>query len=59
MVDLPESYAPPRGDDGKSGVQRLVENYLAARRDEHGSGTYAASASSELDRWVDWMDERG
>jgi len=59
MVDLPESYAPPGDDGGESGVQDLVEDYLAARRDEHGSGTYAASAESELGRWADWMRARG
>jgi len=59
MVDIPESYATPGGEPKKTGIHDLVDDYLAARRDEHGSGTYAASAESELDRWADWMAERG
>jgi len=59
MVDIPESYATPGGEPEKTGIHDLVGDYLAARRDEHGSGTYAASAESELDRWADWMADRG
>jgi len=59
MVDIPESYATPTGEAGETGIHDLVDDYLAARRDEHGSGTYAASAESELSRWADWMAECG
>ena len=58
MVDLPESYASSGGQTPKTDVHDLVEDYLTARSDEHGSGTYAASARSELTRWADWMAER-
>ena len=59
MVDLPETDATPGVEAGETDVHDLVEDYLTARSDEHGSGTYAASAKSELDRWADWMAERG
>ena len=58
-MDQPETDATPGEKAGKTDVHELVEDYLTARRDEHGSGTYAASAKSELDRWVNWMAERG
>ncbi|MFC6942855.1 tyrosine-type recombinase/integrase [Salinirubellus sp. GCM10025818] len=57
-MDQPETDATPGEEARKTDVHELVENYLTARRDEHGSGTYAASAKSELDRWVNWMAER-
>jgi integrase len=58
-MDLPETDVTPGGEDGKTDVHDLVEDYLTARRDEHGSGTYASSASSELSRWADWMAGHG
>jgi integrase len=58
-MDQPETDATPGEEAEKTDVHELVDDYLAARRDEHGSGTYAASAESELDRWADWMAERG
>ena len=58
-MDPPERDATPGVEADETDVRRLVEDYLAARRDEHGSGTYAASAESELSRWTDWMAERG
>jgi integrase len=58
MVDLPEGYATAGVDVGETDVHDLVADYLTARSDEHGSGTYAASARSELDRWADWMADR-
>jgi integrase len=51
--------ATPGEEAEKTAAHELVDDYLTARRDEHGSGTYAASAKSELDRWVNWMAERG
>ncbi|MEF8825357.1 MAG: site-specific integrase [Halapricum sp.] len=58
MVDIPENYATPGVQAENTGIHDLVEDYLTARSDEHGSGTYAASAKSELTRWADWMAER-
>jgi len=57
-MDQPETDATPGEAAEKTDVHELVEDYLTARRDEHGSGSYAASAKSELDRWVNWMAER-
>jgi len=59
MADVPDSYAPPGVQTENTGIHDLVEDYLTARSDEHGSGTYAASAESELGRWADWMADRG
>jgi integrase len=58
-MDLPETDATPGVEPERTDVHDLVDDYLTARRDEHGSGTYAASASSELSRWADWMTGRG
>jgi integrase len=58
MVDIPESYATPGVEAEMTGIHDLVADYLTARSDEHGSGTYAASAKSELTRWADWMADR-
>ena len=57
-MDQPETDATPGQEAERTDVHDLVGDYLTARRDEHGSGTYAASAQSELDRWVNWMAER-
>jgi len=37
-MDEPEMDATPRGEAGKTDVRQLVDDYLTARRDEHGSG---------------------
>jgi integrase len=58
-MDQPETDATLGEEAGRTDVHELVDDYLTARRDEHGSGTYAASAQSELDRWVTWMADRG
>jgi integrase len=58
-MDQPETDATPGVESKKTDVHELVDDYLTARRDEHGSGTYAASASSELSRWADWMAKHG
>jgi integrase len=58
-MDQPETDATPGGEAGRTDAHDLVNDYLTARRDEHGSGTYAASASSELSRWADWMAKHG
>ena len=58
-MDQPETDVTPGEEARKTDIHDTVEDYLTARRDEHGSGTYAASAKSELDRWVNWMAERG
>jgi integrase len=57
-MDQPETDVTPGGEAGRTDVHDLVDDYLTARRDEHGSGTYATSASSELSRWADWMAGR-
>ena len=57
-MDVPDAYASPGGETPRTDVHDLVEDYLTARSDEHGSGTYAASARSELSRWADWMAGR-
>ena len=58
MVDSPAEDVYPGLRPEKTDVHDLVEDYLTARSDEHGSGTYAASARSELSRWADWMADR-
>jgi integrase len=58
MVDTAETDVFPGLEPEKTDVHDLVADYLTARSDEHGSGTYAASAKSELSRWADWMAER-
>lgn len=42
---------------GESALRRLVDDFLASK-EERGSGAYAASASSVLDRFADWLDAR-
>lgn len=58
-MEQTQDDAKPGGEGEKTPLQELVEDYLVTRRDEHGSGTYASSAASELGRWTDWMTEHG
>ncbi|QLG64157.1 tyrosine-type recombinase/integrase [Halorarum salinum] len=44
-------------DQGEPAIRRLVDDFLASK-EERGSGAYAASAASVLDRFVDWLGAR-
>lgn len=61
MVPPTEDDADPGGDGTEIEVRDLVQRYLQskAKGQDAESGTYRASAKSELDRWCDWLVRRG
>lgn len=61
MVQSTEDDGPPDDDDPEIDVRELVRKYLRskAKGQDEQSGTYRASAKSELDRWCDRLERRG
>ena len=48
----------PGGEGGDVALQECIERYLRSRGKQNGTGTYARTARSELERWAGWLNAR-